>query len=80
MVPRRIALIVLVGAALATQARGQQSPHAESRPGTASPETAAAIEDRPYKIRAFVSFDPMTRIDARGASGSSTPGSGWPGG
>ncbi len=64
MVSRRVALIVWLGLNLATRAPAQQEPTSQQ---TAAPVAgSAAIEDRPYKIRAFVSFDPMTRIDARG--------------
>lgn len=60
MVPGRIALIVAVGLAFGAAgfARARQEP-------SEAKEAAAPIEERPYRIRAFVSFDPSTRVDSR---------------
>jgi hypothetical protein len=67
VVPRRIALIAWLGIALAARAHAQEAPHARPKQAVESESSSnAPIEDRPYKIRAFVSFDPTTRIDARG--------------
>ncbi len=78
MVPVRAALIVAFGvvigltpAASAWQgaiAGALAPPSTAPAPSAAGPTAPAptSIEDRPYKIRAFVSFDPLTRIDARG--------------
>lgn len=61
MAPVRVALIAgfVLGA-------GSESVAWQGAPAGPPPAAPAPIEERPYKIRAFVSFDPMTRIDARG--------------
>lgn len=69
MVPVRAALIVALG--IAPCAWAWQGPPGGSIVPVAAkeePKTPAEppIEERPYKIRAFISFDPSTRIDARG--------------
>jgi hypothetical protein len=64
VVPRRSALILALGLIFyARLATAWQDPAEVSDPTAAEP---IAIEERPYKIRAFVSFDSKTRIDARG--------------
>jgi hypothetical protein len=70
LVPRRLAVILaslILIAPFDRVARAWQVPPTEP-PSAETTKTAATtpIEQRPYRIRAFVSFDPMTRIDARG--------------
>ena len=74
MVPERslvmtvLTLILLLGLASIAEA---QSPTGEVQLPAAPEKTEAPtpipvpIEERPYRIRAFVAFDPSTRIDAR---------------
>ena len=63
MVPVRFALIAALGIVFGagSKALARQEPAGEAKAPAPTP-----IEERPYKIRAFISFDPMTRIDARG--------------
>jgi hypothetical protein len=67
VVPRRRALIVahILLFALSGQVAGaRQVPPTD--PPTSEAAASIPIEQKPYRIRAFVSFDPLTRIDDRG--------------
>jgi hypothetical protein len=76
VVPQRSLVIVTLALGLlcspAGPSRAQQKPADGGKPPTKeAPKKAPTaparppIEERPYKIRAFISFDPLTRIDAR---------------
>ncbi len=63
-----IALVVTPGGPTRAQEGADEKAKPEVKASVASPAARPAaipIESRPYKIRAYVHFDPMTRIDAR---------------